>query len=150
MKKAIFILLCFISLNIQARPLTASEKSAVEGVILDEMKDPDSAKFYHGDFPYPEAMFTYCGHVNGKNSYGAYTGKQLFAISIFTNEDGRIEADSLDFNSQTGNPVTQDSLAAMCASAGYDLYVKKSFFKEINNNRKKYNIPLMSESYIRN
>ena len=150
MKKAIFILLCFISFNIQARPLTASEKSAVENAIVDEMKDPDSAKFYHGDFPYPESTFTYCGYVNGKNSYGAYSGKQLFAVMIASSPNGKSDAISFDTNRQTGLPVDPDVLSAMCASAGYDIYVKNMFYSDVNKNRKGKGIPLLSDNYIRN
>lgn len=82
MKRLALLILAFVGMHVEARPITEDEKSAVENVIREEMKDPDAAKFYHMDFPYPDTTFTYCGYVNGKNSYGAYAGKQLFATFL--------------------------------------------------------------------
>lgn len=62
-------------------------KSLVETTIRNELKDPDSAKFSDMTTPRKEVMvekgnFVYgystCVFVNAKNSYGGYTGKQLY------------------------------------------------------------------------
>lgn len=58
------------------------------------LKDPDSAKFSEVDF-YPELdhksqLSGYvCGEVNAKNSFGAYSGKQLFYSRISINDGNK-------------------------------------------------------------
>lgn len=149
MKKLILLSIALIGWNSYARPLTEPEKMAVEKTIREEMKDPDAAKFYHQDYPYPENTFTYCGYVNGKNSYGAYAGKQLFAAFVAVNKDNEVVAASFDVSSQTGEPLDQSVISSLCASAGYDLPVKKMFFKDVNNQRKEKNIPALGSQYQR-
>lgn len=63
-----------------ARPLTDSEKQAVESSVKEHLKDPDSAKFYHGDFPYPDSSYVYCGQVNAKIRMGDMRGNNYFPI----------------------------------------------------------------------
>lgn len=62
-------------------------KELVQGTIKDALKDPDSAKFSDFSPLRKEVMvenrnFVYgystCVFVNAKNSYGGYTGKQLY------------------------------------------------------------------------
>lgn len=69
-------------------------KSLVEGVIRNQLKDPDSAKFSGFSVPRKEVMvergsFVYgystCVFVNAKNSYGGYTGKELYWAFIRDN-----------------------------------------------------------------
>jgi hypothetical protein len=62
----------------------------------------------------------YCGCE--KNSYGAY-GKQLFAAFIFPKTDKQ-ELTVASFDIITGN---RRDVLILCAGAGYDLPVKKSF-----------------------
>jgi len=149
MKKLLFIVIALICWDSSARSLTEPERLAVEKTIRDEMKDPDAAKFYHQDFPYPDSTFTYCGYVNGKNSYGAYAGKQLFATFVAVNKDKEVVAASFDINSQTGEPLDQSVISSLCASAGYDIPVLKMFFKDVNKNREGKNIPLLDSRYQR-
>lgn len=149
MKRLALLMLAFVGMHVEARPITVDERAAVENVIREEMKDPDAAKFYHMDFPYPDNTFTYCGYVNGKNSYGAYAGKQLFATFLGKNADGKLIAASFDVNSQTGEPVDQSVISTLCASAGYDIPVKKMFFKDVNKNRAEKGIPKLSSQYMR-
>lgn len=84
-----------------------------------------------------------------KNSYGAYAGKQLFATFLGKNADGKLIAASFDVNSQTGEPIDQTVISTLCASAGYDIPVKKMFFKDVNKNRAEKNIPKLSSQYMR-
>ncbi|QDK21158.1 hypothetical protein ES815_23730 [Leclercia adecarboxylata] len=149
MKRLALLMLAFVGMHVEARPITADERAAVEDVIREEMKDPEAAKFYHMDYPYPDNTFTYCGYVNGKNSYGAYAGKQLFATFLGKNADGTLIAASFDVNSQTGEPVDQSVISTLCASAGYDIPVKKMFFKDVNKNRAEKGIPKLSSQYMR-
>lgn len=115
------------------------------------MKDPDAARFYHQDYSYPDSTHMYCGFVNGKNSYEAYAGKQLFTVFIFP-KTGKQELTvaSFDINSSTGQPADPDVLASMCSGAGYNLPVKKVLFKGGNDDRKKNNIPPLEKRYIKN
>lgn len=62
-------------------------KLLVEDAIRNELKDPDSAKFSGMTTPRKEVMvqngnfvygYSICVFVNAKNSYGGYTGKQLY------------------------------------------------------------------------
>jgi len=149
MKRLALLMLAFVGMHVEARPITADERAAVEDVIREEMKDPEAAKFYHMDYPYPDNTFTYCGYVNGKNSYGAYAGKQLFATFLGKNADGTLIVASFDVNSQTGEPVDQSVISTLCASAGYDIPVKKMFFKDVNKNRAEKGIPKLSSQYMR-
>ncbi|WP_455865395.1 hypothetical protein [Pantoea agglomerans] len=73
----------------------------VEGAIRDQLKDPDSAKFSGFTTPRKEVMvdqrkFVYgystCVFVNAKNSYGGYTGKQLYWTFIRDNKVLRIQS----------------------------------------------------------
>ena len=149
MKRLALLMLAFVGMHVEARPITVDERAAVEDVIREEMKDPEAAKFYHMDFPYPDNTFTYCGYVNGKNSYGAYSGKQLFATFLGKNADGKLIAASFDVNSQTGEPVDQSVISTLCASAGYDIPVKKMFFQDVNKNRAEKGIPKLNSQYMR-
>lgn len=75
-------------------------KSLVESAIREDLKDPDSAKFYDFTAPRKEVMveksnFVYgystCVYVNAKNSYGGYVGKQLYWAFIRNNQVLRIK-----------------------------------------------------------
>lgn len=78
-------------------------QTLVEGAIRDQLKDPDSAKFSGFTTPRKEVMvdqrkFVYgystCVFVNAKNSYGGYTGKQLYWTFIRDNKVLRIQSTS--------------------------------------------------------
>jgi len=149
MKRLGVLFLFFLSIAAEARPLTDPEKKAIESTIREEMKDPEAAKFYHGDFPYPNT-YMYCGYVNGKNSYGAYAGKQLFAVMVDKNDKGEYFALSFDYSKATGEPTEPEVIATLCANNGYDLPVKKMFYKDVNRERKKKNIPPLNKAFISN
>ena len=48
-----------------------------------------------------DSAWDYCGDVNGKNSYGGYTGKQVFYGSYFDFDDKKIAT----MNSFGGNAI---------------------------------------------
>ncbi|WP_159282412.1 hypothetical protein [Rahnella variigena] len=79
--------------------LPKNYKQLVEEAIRNVLKDPDSAKFSDMTPPRKEVMvqqrnFVYgystCVFVNAKNSYGGYTGKQLYWAFIRDNNVLRI------------------------------------------------------------
>lgn len=148
MKIFYMLLIVFIFQNAYGRPLTDDERISIENSVKENLKDPDSAKFYHGDFPYPDTAMLYCGYVNAKNSYGGYTGKQLFSNFVAINNKGRLVTPVMDYSHSTGEFYGQDIIAVSCASAGYDLPVKAKFFKQVNEKRKEHGIPPLGRQYI--
>lgn len=72
--------------------VTPEEKQSAIQTVAFELKDPESARFK--DVWALKSSFgtrIICGYVNGKNSYGAYTGYKTFAIlddSIFFEGSG--------------------------------------------------------------
>lgn len=70
-----------------ARELSAAEKKIISDVALTQLKDPDSAKFYWQDYKGGSGL---CAHVNAKNSYGGYTGKELMIVSVKKDKNDKI------------------------------------------------------------
>lgn len=75
-------------------------REIIESTIREQLKDPDSAKFSGFTEPRKEVMveqrnFVYgyssCVFVNAKNSYGGYTGKQLYWAFIRNGQVLRIK-----------------------------------------------------------
>lgn len=95
-----------------ARELTAKEKSILADVAKQQMKDPDSAKFYWQDY---KGGSTYCAHVNGKNSYGGYAGQSLFIASVKKDQSGKIISAEGIIHSDD----MQKLMAPVCTDAGY-------------------------------
>lgn len=62
--------------------LTQSERQMVERAIRQRLKDPNSAMFNSiGGFG-KSGVITVCGMVNARNSFGGYTGDQLFSTLL--------------------------------------------------------------------
>lgn len=151
MKKILFFLaLSIISTTSFSRELTQEEKNVVEESIKNGLKDPFSVVFKHNDYPYPDKAHVYCGYFNAKNSYGAFVGNQLFAVFIAKNSDGELVAPRLDINSSTESQRDDSVISSTCASAGYDIPVKKMFFSDVNKERTKLGIPSLGKEFIRN
>ena len=69
--------------------LTSAQTSAIQSATRAGLKDPDSAKFgdiIAGTDPANPSENLACGYVNSKNSYGGYTGAQVFMAKF--NQDG--------------------------------------------------------------
>ncbi|WP_440863206.1 hypothetical protein [Symbiopectobacterium purcellii] len=145
---ALFIFTIYLPFA-NSRPITEEEILAVEELVKENLKDPDSVKFYHGDYPYPDKTGIYCGYMNAKNSFGAFTGKQLFSNFVVRNNDGIIVAPTMDFNKLTGEQYDQDIISSNCASAGYDIPVKNKFLKQVNKKRSSEGILNLSNNYVR-
>lgn len=77
------------------RDVTASEKAAMISAVKDVLKDPASAKFKWPPI-YPNAE-VYCGFVNAKNSYGGYTGDELYYLA-FHRTGGRLVPDGVSMS----------------------------------------------------
>lgn len=69
--------------NTKPLPPSGSEVSTVSSNIADLMKDPDSAKFRNwSGYSLSNGDRVICGQVNAKNSYGAYTGYEVFYVRL--------------------------------------------------------------------
>lgn len=90
----------------EARTLAPAEKAMIREVVTKGFKDPDAAKFKwlplvdrnkwlpDADQPGRWKLLS-CGLVNGKNSYGAYTGYTTFAVGLTIEKDRIIAAQLL-------------------------------------------------------
>jgi hypothetical protein len=67
---------------VAARVLTPSEKAIIREAVLGQFLDPDTAKFRWLPLPTKLKGSLYCGSVNAKNGFGAYTGYQAFAVVL--------------------------------------------------------------------
>ncbi|MFC4593068.1 hypothetical protein [Sphingobium tyrosinilyticum] len=77
------LLLAALPTNVSARPMSLAEKKAVENSVKAELKDPYSAQFKHPALQLSDGEgLIYCGLVNSKNSYGAYTGYVQFVAGF--------------------------------------------------------------------
>lgn len=94
-----------------ARDLTPPEKKVIMDVINDQLKDPDSAKYYWLD---DLGGGTYCAHVNSKNAYGGYAGKTPIMTEVKRDAKGRI-------NWAQGMIVNDPILYPICTKAGYKI-----------------------------
>lgn len=149
MKKIVLLtvmLACCMPLH--ARELTSDEIKAVESTVKDSLKDPYSAKFEHGDFPETDKNSLYCGLVNAKNSYGAYTGYQLFSVMLAKNKRGETKAISTDKDFSDDKPLDQEIIAASCSGAGYPVKVKRYLVKNVNKVRHEKDLPDIPKSLI--
>lgn len=75
-------------------------QALVESAVREKLKDPDSAKFSNFTNPRKEVMvenhnfiygYSTCVLVNAKNSYGGYTGNQLYWVFIRNDKVLRIQ-----------------------------------------------------------
>ncbi|MFK3912046.1 hypothetical protein ACI2JI_08155 [Enterobacter cancerogenus] len=75
-------------------------QALVESAVREKLKDPDSAKFSNYTNPHKEVMvenhkfiygYSTCVLVNAKNSYGGYTGNQLYWAFIRNDKVLRIQ-----------------------------------------------------------
>lgn len=75
---------------VKPRLATSAENAVVLIASRDVLKDPDSAKVTNL-LVKPDASggLAFCGFLNAKNSYGGYTGGQLFAGKINTDAAGK-------------------------------------------------------------
>jgi hypothetical protein len=67
--------------------LTEDQSIKAKTLVADTLKDPESAKFKHLKAAEAVGMdgsvrVMVCGFVNGKNSYGGYTGYSAFTVVL--------------------------------------------------------------------
>jgi hypothetical protein len=76
----------------EKRELTPIEKASLTVTLAQTLKDPGSAQFKWLPIIVMEreGINDYCGLVNGRNSYGGYTGYQKFYAQLVKNEKGQL------------------------------------------------------------
>lgn len=106
-----------------ARALTASEKAMIRTVVTKDFKDPTTARFkwlpiidrakWLSDPDHAGgSKFISCGLVNGKNSYGGYTGFVPFAVGITAEKDKIVGVDLIGI--AQGDQATVDYIPRLC------------------------------------
>jgi hypothetical protein len=101
------------------REFTDTEKQALAASLAESLTDPD-ARFKWMPVllrPRPDGVTDYCGLVNGKNSFGAYSGYSVFYAWLRTDDTGRYGPAELRLVAD-GVP-TQAVVANICADYGY-------------------------------
>lgn len=109
------------------RELTAFEKKALSVSLAQTLKDPASAQFkwMPVTIALREGINDYCGLVNGKNSYGGYTGFQKFYAQLIPDEKGQFGRGLIRVIA--ADDVTTIAVDGQCEKYGYvDFNVAKS------------------------
>ncbi len=107
------------------RELSPPEKTALAPVFASELKDPGAAQFKWMPVVQTErdGITDYCGLVNGRNSYGGYTGFVRFYAHLRKDEQGQFTRATLREVEQPGrevNPLDPRWLNGICEKFGYD------------------------------
>lgn len=72
--------------------LSPTQIAAIQTAVKDGLKDPDSARFGKivGGLD-TKGGLVICGQINAKNSYGGYTGNQIFSGNFVTPQKFKVE-----------------------------------------------------------
>jgi hypothetical protein len=101
----------------ERRELTLTEKASLTLSLSQTLKDPGSAQFKW--LPVVvlmrDGITDYCGFVNGRNSYGGYTGFQKFYAQLIKNPKG-------DFSSGVIRLIASDDVMTIAANGACDGY----------------------------
>jgi len=107
------------------RELTVAEKISFAPVLSSGLKDPSAAQFKWMPVILTErdGVTDYCGLVNGKNSYGGYTGFVRFYAHLTKNEKGQFvkaELRAVEPPNREANFIDPRWLNGICEQYGYD------------------------------
>lgn len=107
------------------RELSPSERTALAPIFAAGLKDPGAAQFKWMPVVLTErdGITDYCGLVNGKNSYGGYTGFVRFYAQLQKDNKGQFTRATLREVEQPGreiNPLDPRWLNGICEKFGYD------------------------------
>jgi hypothetical protein len=101
----------------EGRTLTPSEKTVIRDAVSERFFDPDSAKFRWLPLPSKFEGGVYCGSVNAKNRFGAYTGYGAFVVIVGLKHGSVTEAGSLT----AIRDYDADVYRELCAQKGFDI-----------------------------
>ena len=107
------------------RELTPDEKRALSAIISQSLKDPEAARFKWMPVVLRErdGITDYCGLVNGKNSYGGYTGSTRFYGQLIKDNTGQftqIAVRAIEEPDRETNFIDPRWLNGICEDYGYD------------------------------
>ncbi len=111
--------------SFQTRDLAQEEKSSLASIISRSLKDPEAARFKWMPVVLRErdGITDYCGLLNGKNSYGGYTGYMRFYGQLKKDIKGRftgIEVRAIEAESDRKNNLLDPRwLNGICEEYGY-------------------------------
>ena len=118
--------------GLQYRQLSATEKESLRRSLVTTLKDPDAAQFKWMPVvtnPPPGKPIGYCSLLNGKNSYGGYTGFRMFFALLAQNSKGEYDRGEITLIHGSGggitfgvdNPdaITNELTERSCAKWGY-------------------------------
>jgi hypothetical protein len=102
----------------QLRDLTPQEKKIIVDAVAPSLKEPGAAKYKWTKFPIvpPSDEVSYCGIVDAKSPYAAYSGRQAYIVDTKVS-GGHITSAALGLI--TGGKDTA-IVANMCATHGLD------------------------------
>jgi hypothetical protein len=108
-----------------ARVLTQAETNLMKNYVSKDMLDPDSARWKMPKVFLPvkgKMAGYYCGLVNAKNAYGAYTGYRKFS-GLYEIKGGKIEPVLMTIESPTSHAdqMIRSLGIDRCKSEGYEL-----------------------------
>lgn len=110
-----------VSSQSEARPLTDIEKRIIASTYGASLKDPTSAQYRWAplvtDQPVKGDEMAYCFQINGKNSYGGYTGFRTIAGKV-KHRNGAIVGFSYVAGSRDDAIIT-DATNEICRAFGY-------------------------------
>lgn len=96
--------------------LSDSQISFIQNEVRNNLKDPESARFAQiAAVREPEGILLVCGFVNGRNSFGGYTGFQPFS-GIYT-ELGQLGS-TLSIINIGGTDSQQMATLSVCRDSG--------------------------------
>ncbi len=103
------------------RALTADEKQAIAKAVAYKLKDPDGAKFIWAPLVVNtrDGVTDYCGLVNGKNSYGGYSGYDKFYVQLGYGAGGKLAAVDVRMIAEANDDISQDATTSICIQYGY-------------------------------
>lgn len=115
-------LLALLIAPVLARNLDATEKRLIADAVTKDFKDPPAAQFrwlpVTGFDKQDFQSQTYCGMVNGKNSYGGYIGFVPFAVFLVAKNGKVIVVGPLGVGSQ--DSAQASIILKTCLDKGID------------------------------
>jgi hypothetical protein len=117
------------ALSAPKRVLTVAERSALAATLSRSLKDPTAAQFKWMPIVLSErdGITDYCGLVNGKNSYGGYTGFVRFYAHLTKDKRDQFTAGTMravEEPNREHNPLDPRWLNGICESFGYSNFEK--------------------------
>ena len=104
------------SAAIPTGPLPDEARAAVMQSINDKLRDSETARWRWPDVPETSGL-TYCGWLNAKNAYGAYTGYRPYAVILDKGAKGWFSR----LVSLAEREAVEVIVRSQCAAKGYDM-----------------------------